>query len=117
MHLISNKSNPIRPLESAVTLTCIVELPPVVELELSLLTVDVELSKDESQLLPNDSIIVSGRLHNYSTHLNSFGRTDSGTYTCTAIVRPGPNLTHVNPSLSTSNHAKISTGKVLYSSP
>lgn len=109
VYLISDKFNPVHPIASEVTLSCIVELPPAVKSELSLLMVDTELSRGETQLPLTDPILTCGSL-NYTAQLNSFRRNNSGTYICTATVRPGPNLTQLAPSTPITNWTRISTG-------
>ena len=77
---------------SSVTLICTVELgPAVTESELSLLVVDAQLSRDGTPLALTGPI-VNGTTFTYTTQLNTFGRSDSGNYTCTATVRVQSNF-------------------------
>ena len=80
---------------SDVTLTCTVRLhSAIVESDLPLLMVDAQLSRDGTPLtLTNPT--VTGTTFTYTTQLNSFGRSDSGNYICTATVRPQPSSTFI----------------------
>ena len=65
------------------------------ESDLVLLMVNAHLSRDET-LLRNLTISSAiGTTLTYTTQLDSFGSTDSGNYTCTAVVRPQPNATYL----------------------
>ena len=67
----------------------------VTESELSLLVVDVQLSRKEMDTIKNlsDSYpMISGAILTYTTVVNSFSRSDSGNYSCVATIRPHPNL-------------------------
>ena len=92
--LTSSEGNSLQIVGSDVTLTCTLELnPAIVETDLPLLMVDAQLSRDGIPLALTGPI-VTGTTFTYTTELNSFGRSDSGNYTCTAIVRPQPSLTY-----------------------
>ena len=54
--------------------------------DLRLLMVDTQLSRDGTTL-DLTGPVVSGTTFLYTIQLNSFGRNDSGMYTCTATVR------------------------------
>ena len=75
---------------SNVTLTCTVELHSAVLVsEIFFLVVDAQLSRDGSPL-PTGLQTVTHTTYTYTTQLNSFGRSNFGSYMCTAIVRPAP---------------------------
>ena len=108
-----NSSSPFRSIGSQVTLNCTVELGPLVmESDRSLLMVDTQLSRDRTPLTPTGST-VSGTTFTYTIQLNSFGRSDSGNYTCTATVRlHQPTVQYLIPSnTSQSDIIKITTGR------
>ena len=72
---------------SNVFVNCTVKLDPaVMESELSLLMVDVQLSRDGTPPTLSDPT-VTGTTFTYTTQLNTFGRNDSGNYICTATIR------------------------------
>ena len=110
VNLLSNKTNPIHPVGSDVNLTCIVELNPTIINNVSLLTADIQLSRNENPLALIGMLTRTGTTITYTTQLNSFGRNDSGNYTCTATIRSQPTTTHLTASSSLTNSAKISTG-------
>ena len=75
------------------TLNCTVELvPTVTNSDLSAVVVDVQLSRPDGSLLSLSGPILSGTTITYTTRVNSFGRNESGVYTCRASVRPKPSL-------------------------
>ena len=81
----SESPSPITP-GSDITLICMVKMDErVLEADLSLLEVDAQLSKNGAPLsLTGPS--VTGTTFTYTAQLNSFGRSDSGNYTCIANV-------------------------------
>ena len=102
----SSKPNSLPVLGTDVTLTCTLELnSAVVASEIILLTVDTQLFHDGT-LLTLTGPTVSGTTFTYTTQLNSFGRSDSGNYTCTATVRPRPTLNYL-----TGNETSIHYGQ------
>ena len=112
MSVTSNPASPVNVM-STVTVNCVVELgPAVMESELSLLMVDAELSRDGTQLtLANPT--VTGTRFTYTRWFESFGRSDSGNYTCTATVMPQPSSTYLSGTGSGSSTAKITTGVLI----
>ena len=69
-------------------LTCTVMLnSAILGSEIFLVTVDAQLSKDGT-LLVLTGPIVTGTTFTYTVQLNSFQKSDFGSYTCTATVRP-----------------------------
>ena len=114
----SSKANSFEIIGAAVTLTCTVELgPAVVESDLSLLEVDAQLSRDGTAL-DLTSPTVSDTTFTYVTQLNSFGRNDSGNYTCTATVRPQSTSTYLTGSAVLSDTIYIQAGTaILYCMP
>ena len=96
------------------TLVCTVELNSAIdESDLSLLMMDVQLSRDGTPLTLT-GLTVTGTTFTYTTQLNSFGRSDSGNYTCTATVKPQPTSTYLTRSIMVSSNIVIKAG--MYSS-
>ena len=92
---VSIISNTVVLLGSDITLTCSVELSSAVtDSDLSLLLVDVQLSRDGTPLTLTGPT-VTGTTFAYTIQLESFNRRDAGNYTCTATVRPKPTSTHL----------------------
>ena len=79
-----------------ITLMCTLELnSAIVESDLSLLMVDVQLSRDGASLSSPTMSPVTGTTFTYTTWLNSFGKSDSGNYTCTAAITPQPSVIYL----------------------
>ena len=85
------------PLGSNVTLTCTVELSPVVDFPVTVNTVwtgpDGFMTNDTAQVVESTTTYTSTAM------IRSFGRNQSGTYTCTATVSPD------SPSVSSSAYS------------
>ena len=81
---------------SDVTLTCTLGLNmAIVGNDVSLLMVEIQLSKD-GMLLNNSTQPPSTDItFTYTTQLNSFGRSDFGNYTCSATIRPQPTAVYL----------------------
>ena len=115
LNVMSDPVSPIQPVGSDVTLTCTVELSPsVVNSDLSVLMVDAQLSRDGTPLTLTGPT-VAGTTFTYTIQLDSFGRNDSGNYTCTATVRPHPNSTFLAGNDTLSDTVRITSGKNLES--
>ena len=78
MHIASNQSNPIRPIGSAVTLTCTVMLSEIVDVSV---TVNIQMS-DPAGPLTTTTPSVTGSTYITTAMISSFGREQSGFYTC-----------------------------------
>ena len=88
--LTSSKADFIQIIGSNITLTCALKLSSsILDSEIFLLMVDVQLFRNGSPL-PVFGPIVNGTTYIYTTQLNSFQRSDYGSYNCTATVRPRP---------------------------
>ena len=84
--ILTNPPHPII-LGSDVTLICMVEMSEkVLSSDLPLLMVDAQLSRPDGTPLALTGSPADGTTFTYTTQLNSFGRNDSGNYTCTATV-------------------------------
>ena len=111
---MSITSDPISPIIEGtnVTLACTVELSPsVMESDLSLLMVDTQLSRDGTPLTLTGPT-VAGTTFTYTIQLDSFGRSNSGNYTCTVTVRPQPLSLYINMSSTLSHTVRVTTGKI-----
>ena len=111
----SSRPNSLPILGSDVTLTCTLELNSVVTVvasEIFLLTVDTQLSRDGTPLTLTGPT-VTGTTFTYTRRFESFGRSDSGNYTCTATVGPGLVLTYVTGNETLSDTVIIKAGILL----
>ena len=107
----SSRPNSLPILGSDVTLTCTLKLhSAVVPSELLLLMVDTQLSRDGT-LLALSGPTVSGTTSTYTRRFETFGRSDSGNYTCTASVGSDSAFTYItgNETLSTTVNIKAGT--------
>ena len=89
VRISSNVSNPIPPIVSVVTLTCTVELSPLVK---SLVSVNTVWTGPARFAVANTAqpIIGSSTTYTSTATISSFGREQSGNYTCTATITPSP---------------------------
>ena len=85
----------------------------VLQSDMSLLMVDVQMSKDGTMLAPTGPI-VTGTTFTYTIQLDSFGRRDSGNYTCTATVSLRQPSTYLTGMDALSAVAKVVTGEQVW---
>ena len=83
----SDPVSPIRPVGSDVTLTCTVKLSPAVDVPV---TVNTMWTGPDRFMITNTAQPVMGSATTYTSTamVSSFGRYQSGNYTCTATVTP-----------------------------
>ena len=81
----SSKSSPINPVGSDVTLTCTVDFDPAVDVPV---TVNTMWTGPNGFMTTNTAQSVMGSTTTYTSTamVSSFGRDQSGNYTCTATV-------------------------------
>ena len=109
MTITSDPVSPIWPVGSNVTLNCTVELSPAVDVPV---TVNTVWTGPDGFKTTNTAQLAIGNTTTYTSKaiVSSFGRNQSGVYTCTAIVRStSPFLTD---SRSKSGKARVTVGKV-----
>jgi hypothetical protein len=101
-----------------VSLTCTVELNSGIqpqESDLSLLMVSAQLTHPNGTMLSLSNTL-RGTTFTYTTQLNSFRRSDSGNYTCTANIEPqltATFLTGIDDSMLPSDVLEATTGKIV----
>ena len=112
--LSSSIPNPIPPFGSDVTLTCAVELSPAVDVPV---TVNTVLTNPDGFTIPSTTQPVMGSSTNYTTTsvLNSFGRSDSGTYICAATVSLPSNV-YISDSSTAHHSVRVTTGEMFTNS-
>ena len=76
--------SPIRPVGSDINLTCTVELSPAVNVPVTVNT--VWTGPDEVALSPTTPVMKNFTRYTSTAMVNSFGRDQSGNYTCTATA-------------------------------
>ena len=112
--LTSNIPSPIRPIESDVNLTCSVKIQSGPEIDVQL-AIDITLSRTNpaaSSQLQATTAAASGSTHTSVATIRSFGRDQSGTYICTATVRPTSANSFITGN-SRSNTIQVTTGKLM----
>lgn len=93
--ITSDKSNPIQPIGSTVTLTCTVELSPLVDVAV---TVNTVWNGPAGFMTAQAAVAVSTSIYNSTASIGSFGRAHSGVYYCQARVSSTiPFLTESDP--------------------
>ena len=107
MSITSNKVNPIRPIGSVVTLTCTVELSTLVNIPATVTT--VWNGPDGFKITTSNSQPDMGNNTSYTSAVtvSSFGRVQSGQYTCAAQVESSQNSQYY-----TTNNASVVYGAV-----
>ena len=87
MNITSDPVSPIRPVGSDVTLNCTVELSTTVDI---LVIVNTEWTGPDGLTTTNTAQPVMGSTTTYTSTamVSSFGRDQSGVYTCTATASP-----------------------------
>ena len=109
--LTSSKADFIQIIGSDITLTCALKLnSSILDSEIFLLMVDVQLFRNGAPLSVFGPI-VNGTTFTYTTQLNSFQRSDYGSYNCTAVVRPRPTSIYLTGIEVLSNTLTIIPGK------
>ena len=105
----SDPVSPVRPVGSAVTLTCTVELSPAVDVPVIVNTVwtgpDGLTTTNTAQ-----PVMDSATTYTSTAMVNSFGRDQSGVYNCTATVSSTSSF--LTGSGSQSGTARVTVGKV-----
>jgi hypothetical protein len=101
--------NPIRPVGSAVTLTCIVDLSPLVYVPV---TVTAQISGPAGvTIIPvTNSVRENTTRYTSTAMVNSFGRNQSGEYTCMAHVESNSNFLIVGGGVTGMDSITIGTG-------
>ena len=107
--ITSDPVSPIRPVGSDVTLTCTVVLSTAVSVEVDVST--AWTGPDGLETINNaHSVIGSTTTYTSKAMINSFGRDQSGNYTCTATVSSTSSF--LTGSGSQSGTARVTVGKV-----
>jgi hypothetical protein len=99
----------VRPLGSTVTLTCVAYLDPAIDVPV---TMNIQLSDPAGRTLTTTTPSVSGATFTTTATISSFGRSNSGVYTCTAAVSPSPSNQFLSSSSSQSETLRVTTGEV-----
>ena len=109
--------NPVRPIGSAVTLTCIVyvELGPVVDIPVILNTVWTGPDDFTATNISQPTFGMSSTTYISRAIVSSFGRTQSGVYTCTAGLNASASsiIPYLIDGITTSESIQVKTGEIV----
>ena len=107
-----DQTNPlmVRPVGSTVTLTCMADLDPAIDVPV---TVNIELSDPAGSLLATTTPSVTGSTYSSMATITSFGRDQSGLYTCSATISPSPPNSFLSGSSSQSVTLRVTTGEAM----
>ena len=110
VRISSDQINPlmVRPIGSPVTMTCMADLDPAIDVPV---TANIQFSDPAGSTLPTTTPVMSqGSTYSSTARVPSFGREQSGVYTCTAAA-----VSSANPFLSnSSSHSetlRVTTGE------
>jgi hypothetical protein len=103
----TNQVNP-HPIGSTVTLTCMADLDPAIDIPV---TVNIQLSDPAGRTLTTTTPSVSGVTFTTTATISSFGRNNSGVYTCSAAISPSPSNRFLFSSSSQSETLSVTYGK------
>ena len=108
MTITSVPASPVRPIGSDVTLTCIVELSQTVDVPV---TVNVQLIDPAGSSLTTITSSMSGSVYTSTAMISSFGRNQSGDYTCAVMLTSSSSFLTESGTLS--DELRVTTGKNL----
>ena len=110
MNILSDSLSPIRPIGSAVTLTCTVELSPAVDVPV---TVNTVWTGPDGFMTTNTAQPVMGSTTTYisTAMVTSFGRDQSGEYICSVNVISAH--MYISTSDSKSDTLRITVGRTV----
>ena len=107
--LSSSIEGNVQPFGSDVTLTCNASLTSTPDVEVPLnVTFELLRMDPAGSLLPTTTPSVSGSTYTSTATISSFGRNDSGNYTCRVTI--SSINTHLTSSNNTSNSLRVTTG-------
>ena len=111
MTVTSVPVSPIKDVGSAITITCTVELSPAVDIPV---TVTTEWTGPDLLMTTTAAQLVVGSTTTYASRvmINSFGRDESGLYSCRATVSSASLNPFLRDSLTTSS-ARVTVGKII----
>ena len=110
----SKNSNPIRPIGSTVTLTCTVELSPLVDVPV---TVNIAWTGPAgfttTNIVGQLPVMGSTSIYTRTAMVSSFGRQQSGVYNCTAYVNSISSNPFLSDSIPLFEATRVTVGKTI----
>ena len=112
IRISTNQTNPlmVRPIGSTVTLTCMADLDPAIDVPVAM---NIQLRDPAGSPLTTTTPSVSGATYTTAVTISSFGRRDSGVYTCMAAISPSPSNPFLSSSSSQSETLRVTTGEAI----
>ena len=98
----------VRPIGSDVTLTCMADLDP--EIDIAVIA-NIQLRAPAGSPPITATPSVSGSTYSRTATISSFGRDESGVYTCSATVTPSPPNSFISDSTLQSVTLRVTTGE------
>ena len=115
--MLSNSiANPVLPFGSTVTLMCTALLPSGLGIDVSL-NVNFELLRTDpsgSLLTTSSPVLAAESTYITTVAINSFGRSDSGVYTCRTSVSSAFANSYISDSNTESHSIRVTTGETCY---
>ena len=102
----------VRPVGSTVTLTCMADLDPATG-DVPVI-VNIELRDPTGSPLATTAPSVSGSSYTSMATISSFGRDQSGLYTCSATVSPSPPNSFLSDSSLRPGTLRVTTGETTH---
>ena len=111
IRITTSQVNPlmVRPIGSTVTLNCTADLDPAINVSM---TVNIRLSNPAGRALTTITPSVSGFTFTSTATVTSFGRKESGIYTCTVTVSPSPSNSFLFNSTPQSETIRVTVGEI-----
>ena len=109
MQVTGDPPSPIRPVGNSVTLICTVELGTLPQIDIQL-SVSIQLYDPSGHSLNSPSPTISASTYTSTATVNSFGRANSGIYTCRAIVSAVPPNPYIKDAVMT-EMARVTVGE------
>ena len=109
MTLTSSTPSPVQPIGSVVNLTCIVHITDATDISVTLKTIWTGPGQFVT-ISTSQPILESSTTYTSRAMISSFGRNESGKYTCTAGLSSASTNLYVINSSATSSSIRITTG-------
>ena len=104
--ITSSKLNPIRPIGSAITITCSMEVSSAVDIPV---IVTISLRGPSGEILNSTDPVAMGSTYSSDALISSFVENYSGMYNCTATIRSTSSFV-INSVSTTSEAKRVTTG-------
>ena len=110
MTLTSSTPSPVQPIGSVVNLTCIVHITDATDISVTLKTIWTGPGEFVVTISTSQPILESSTTYTSRAMISSFGRNESGNYTCTAGLSSASTNVYVINSSTISSSIRVTTG-------